>query len=124
MKLMKHPLFSLAVAPGKERKDLARWLFTAMASHPQIKTMSKVTESDVDQVTRSAAPTFTRLMSDTCSKETKAAMAEGGPAALQVGFGVLGQMAMQELMSNPQVAASMSGLDKYIDRARIDAALK
>jgi hypothetical protein len=109
---------------GKERKDLARWLFTAMAAHPEIRAMSKVTETDADQVTRSAAATFTKLLAETCAKETKAAVAEGGPAALQAGFGVLGQMAMQELMSNPQVAAAMGGLDKHMDRAKIEAALK
>jgi hypothetical protein len=109
---------------GKERKDLARWLFTAMAAHPEIKSMSKVTEVDLDQASRSAAATFTKLLADTCAKESKAAMAAGGPAALQVGFGVLGQMAMQELTSHPQVAAAMGSLDKYIDKARIDAALK
>lgn len=109
---------------GKERKDLARWLFTAMAAHPEIKAMSKVTEADVDQVTRSAAATFTKLIAETCAKETKAAVAEGGTAAIQAGFGVLGQMAMQELMSNPQVAAAIGGLEKHMDRAKVEAALK
>jgi hypothetical protein len=109
---------------GKERKDLARWLFTAMAAHPEIKALSKVTETDTDQVTRAAAATFTKLLAETCARETKAAIAEGGPAALQAGFGLLGQMAMQELMSSPQVAAAMGGLEKHMDRARIEAALK
>ena len=109
---------------GKERKELARWLFTAMAAHPEIKTMSKVTEADEDQVTRAAAATFTKLLAGTCAKETKAAFAEGGSTALQVGFGVLGQMAMQELMSSPQVAAAMDGLEKHIDRENVEAALR
>ena len=79
MKPMKHPLFSLAAA-----------LVLAAATSTS--------------AAQSAAEALGRCVSDvttgTCSKETKAAMAEGGPAALQVGFGVLGQMAMQELMSN------------------------
>jgi hypothetical protein len=109
---------------GKERKDLARWLFTAMAAHPEIKEMSKVTPADQEQFTKTAGATFTRLLSETCAKETKAAVAAGGPAALQAAFSVLGQMAMQELMSNPQVAGAMNMLEKHIDRSKVEAALK
>lgn len=109
---------------GKERKDLARWLFTAMAAHPEIKDMSKVTPAEQEQFTKAAGATFTRLLSETCAKETKAAVAAGGSAALQAGFSVLGQMAMQELMSNPQVAGAMSTLEQHIDRAKVEAALK
>jgi hypothetical protein len=109
---------------GKERKDLARWLFTAMAAHPEIKDMSKVTPADQEQFTKAAGAIFTRLLADTCAKETKAAVAAGGQAALQAGFSVLGQMAMQELMSNPQVSGAMGMLEKHIDRTKVEAALK
>lgn len=108
---------------GKERKDLARWLFTAMAAHPEIKDMSKVTPAQ-EQFTKAAGAIFTRLLADTCAKETKAAVAAGGQAALQAGFSVLGQMAMQELMSNPQVSGAMGMLEKHIDRTKVEAALK
>lgn len=109
---------------GKDRKDLARWIFSAMASHPDMKPLSAVTTADLDAVSRTAGGLFTRLLADTCPKEAKAAMDSGGTAAIQTGFQVLGQLAMQELMTNPQVGASMTVLERHIDKGRIDAALK
>ncbi|MDZ7812368.1 MAG: hypothetical protein U5L74_04330 [Ideonella sp.] len=109
---------------GKERKDLARWLFTAMSNHPDMKLIAKVSEADQDQATRSAAALFTRLLSETCAKEAKAAVAEGGPVAMQAGFEMLGRLAMMELMSNRDVAAAMGSLEKNMDRAKIEAAMR
>lgn len=48
----------------------------------------------------------------------------GGAAALESGFQMLGQLAMQELMTNPQVAGTLGSIEKYVDRTRIDAALR
>lgn len=109
---------------GKERKDLARWLFTAMSNHPDMKLIAKVSDADQDQATRSAAALFTKLLSETCAKEGKAAVTEGGAAAMQAGFEVLGRLAMMELMSNRDVAAAMGNLEKNMDRAKIEAALR
>jgi len=109
---------------GKERKDLARWIFAAMAAHPEMKSMSSATAADVEASTRQAAAIFTKLLAETCSKEVKAAVDAGGAAALESGFQMLGQLAMQELMTNPQVAGTLGSIEKYVDRTRIDAALR
>ena len=109
---------------GKERKELARWLFTAMAAHPELQALSNVTPADREAASRTTAAIFTRLLADACPKETQAAKAEGGSRAVQAGFGLLGEMAMQELMSDPQVAGTLSGLEKYVDRARLEPVLR
>ena len=54
---------------------------------------------------RGAGELFTRLLTDACANEAKVALKAGGPMAIQVGFQTLGQLAMQELMTDRDVAA-------------------
>lgn len=109
---------------GKDRKELARWLFAAMTAHPEMKPLSAATPQDIDAASRTAAAIFTRLLAETCSKEVRNAVQSGGAAAIQSGFQVLGQLAMQELMTNADVGAAMAVLDRHIDKAKVEAALQ
>lgn len=79
---------------GKDRKELARWVFLAMAE------------------------TVTRLLTVSCVGETRTAFKQGGSNAIQVAFQTLGQLAMQELMSNPNVGATMGAFERHIDQSR------
>ncbi|MEO3693567.1 hypothetical protein [Roseateles paludis] len=108
-----------AKSTGQDRKDLAKWLFTAMAAHPDMKPLSTVSDPVAEASSKTAGELFTRLLSDACATEAKAALKAGGPMAIQVGFQTLGQLAMQELMTDKDVAASMGRLDKYLDRQKL-----
>jgi hypothetical protein len=109
---------------GRDRKDLARWVFFAMAAHPEIKDYLAPTappaREQADKVTGSL---FTRLLSDSCASQTKAAVQQGGPQAVQAAFTTFGQLAMQELMTNPDVAAAMGAIEKHIDQQKLIQAL-
>lgn len=105
---------------GRDRKDLAKWVFLAMGAHPDNKAflvpgLGQATE----EVNRTAANLFMRLLSDACPTQVRAAAAEGGSRAIQAAFATFGQLAMQELMTNTDVTTAMSGLDKYIDQERL-----
>ena len=50
-------------------------------------------------------------------------MKDGGAVAIQVAFQSLGQLAMQELMSNKDVAANMGAFEKYLDKDKLNKAL-
>lgn len=101
---------------GKDRKEMARWVFVGMASHPEIKTLSNVTQEKRDELDKSMAAMITRLMTETCLTEARSAMDKDGGTAFQGAFGVVGKLAMQELMSNSNVSASFSNFAKYIDQ--------
>ena len=106
---------------GQDRKDLAKWLFTAMSAHPDMTPMANVPDEAAEAASKGAGELFTRLLTDACANEAKAALKAGGPMAIQVGFQTLGQLAMQELMTDRDVAASMGRLDKYLDRQKLAA---
>ncbi len=106
---------------GRDRKDMARWVFVGMSSHPEIQNLSNVTDANRDELDKLLATMLTRLMTDTCRTEAKAAMEKDGSQAFQNAFGTIGKLAMQELMSNPEVNASFSRFAKYIDQKKMNA---
>ena len=108
---------------GKDRKEMARWVFVGMASHPEIKTLSNVTQAKRDELDKIMATMVTRLMTESCQVQARSAMEKDGGEAFKVAFGVVGKLAMQELMSNPNVNASFSDFAKYIDQKKFNSAL-
>jgi hypothetical protein len=108
---------------GKDRKDLARWIFIAMASHPENKDLSNVTQAARDGADEAAARLFTALLAERCKAQAREAVQAEGQAGMVAAFQTLGALAMQELMTNPDVAAAVSGFERRIDRAKMEAAL-
>ena len=104
---------------GKERKNLAKWIYFAIAAHPEITQYSKITESSRDDTNQYVGKLVTRLMTDDCPKQASAAIKEGGSKAIEHAFGLVGQVAMQELMADKNVSGSISGFEKYLDQEKI-----
>jgi hypothetical protein len=106
---------------GKDRKDLALWMFVAMTAHPEIHPFSNVTDANRDEVDKKMAALATRLITDSCKTEAKAAIESEGSESFKAAFGALGKLAMQELMSNPSVRASFARYEKYLDKDKFDS---
>ncbi len=62
----------------------------------------------------------TRLMTENCQMQAKLAIEkEAGEAPLQAAFGVMGKLAMQELMANSEVTSTFSRFAKYLDMDKL-----
>ena len=110
---------------GRDRKDLAKWIFLAMAAHPEMREhASPNTARAADESSRRVAALVVRLLADDCVKETKAVI-QGGPftQSFQVAFARLGELAMQELMTDKAVATAMGDFEQYLDKKRLEQAL-
>jgi len=77
--------------------------------------MSSVTESQLDSANKIVADLMTKLLTVSCRAETEAALQYEGKSTIEVGFGVLGQVAGKELFSSPEVAEGLAGLEKHVD---------
>ncbi len=109
---------------GRDRKDLARWVFLAMSKHPEIQQYATPAAAAASEdSSRFMARLFTRLMTEACTNEVKAAVQVAGTGAIQAAFQNLGQLAMQELMSDKAVNESMSAFERHLDQKRIGEAL-
>jgi len=109
---------------GKDRKDLARWVFISMSAHPDMRSLATVSQdAQLDSDKRMAA-VLTRLLSETCPTQTRAAVEQEGQPGLFNSFKVLGEVAMLELMSNPEVTKTISGYVQHVDMAKLEKVLK
>lgn len=109
---------------GRERKELAKWIFVSMAAHPEIQTVAKVAPAVVEETQRATGTIFTRLLGSACTKESQAAVQAEGPNGARLGFEFLGRIAMQELMTNPDVADTVAGFQRYVDLPAVERAFR
>lgn len=109
---------------GKDRKDLAKWIFVSMSAHPEIRQLGAASPAAVDATQRTMGALVTRLMAENCPRELRAAFRSDGPSGAKAAFEYLGKMAMQELMADPQVNESVAGFEKYLDTAKVEKVLK
>ncbi len=59
---------------GQDRKDLAKWIFLAMAAHPEMKPHTNANAvAAADESSRTMAALFTRLLIESCPTEARAA---------------------------------------------------
>ena len=110
---------------GKDRKDLAKWVFFAMAAHPEMKeyTDPKVAAA-LDESSQKLAALVTRLLTESCVNEVRAVMKTGqGSQALTFAFESLGKLAMQELMTDKTVQNTMGLFQHYVDQKRLNEVL-
>ena len=109
---------------GKERKNLAKWIYLGMSTHSIIKPFSNVTEQDIDDTNRYVGALVTRLLTEDCPKQAKAAIDVGGQGAMENAFRLVGEVAMQELMTEPSVGNALGAFDKYLDQEKFDKAFQ
>ncbi|MEJ2142271.1 MAG: hypothetical protein P8Y24_07945 [Gammaproteobacteria bacterium] len=107
---------------GKERKLLAKWIFFSMASHPEIKSFSKASASEINNTDRTVGKLITRLLVKDCPSELKAAT-KSDPMAVQRSFELVGKVAMQELMTNQNVMKAITNYAQYADLEKINSLL-
>lgn len=103
----------------RDRTALVRWMFSAAAVHPAVKSIASVSKEQLDEANKSMAELMMRLLTDSCRKETKKALKYEGDVTLGASFNVLGQVAGRELFSSPEVVAGISGLEKYFDKEKL-----
>jgi len=106
-----------------EKRILVRWMFAAMSLHPDLSDVVSMSSEQRTEANKAFAELITRMMTQTCATEAKAAMKYEGPSSLEYAFNVFGQVAARELFANPKVAAGMGELQKMVDGPAIQKAL-
>lgn len=108
---------------GKDRKLLGKWIFLALAGHPEISQLSSASPADHEDTSRQFAALFMRLVTVDCATEMRALAQAGGPEAMKLPFEHLGQIAMQELMNHPNVSGNIAGFERFLDQDKLNATL-
>jgi hypothetical protein len=105
---------------GKERKQMAKWFFFAMSNHPEIKDFSNISEQSKENADKFIAALITRLLTEDCLMETKAALEESSESIKQA-FELIGRVAAQEILLSPDVKTGASNFEQYLDKDKINA---
>ena len=108
-------------ASEEDQKDLVIWIFSAISSHPAAAPYVTMTTTQRNVLTHKAGDLMMRLLTSDCRKETVSAVKYEGADSIQQAFGVLGQVAMQGLMTNAAVNQSMEGLGEMVDAEKLGA---
>ena len=109
---------------AEDQETLVDWVFVAISAHPAVQPYAKAPDAQRDEVNRKGAKLFERLLTSDCRKETIAALKYEGSGAMETSFGVLGQVAMRNLMNNDKVQQSINALGADVDQSKLEALLK
>lgn len=107
----------------QDRATFIKWMFAQLALAPTVAPMVSISTTQRQALNQQTAKLFMRLLTHDCANEARTAYLLQGDTALAAGFQVLGSAAARGLMLDPHVTAGMSGFNKYLDRAKIEAAL-
>ena len=108
---------------SSEKMDLVKWMFIAMSLHPAVKSIASVSPEQVEDSTKTIAELFGKLVTVTCKEQAVKALKYEGQNSMETSFQVLGGVAARELFSDPDVAAGIAGVEKYLDAEKINKAL-
>jgi hypothetical protein len=92
-----------------------RWMFSALALHPQVKQYARITPEERSDMTKKVGALFARLVMVDCRKQAGLAIKYEGNSAFERSFEVLGETASRNLFSDPNVAKGMEGLGDSFD---------
>jgi hypothetical protein len=106
-----------ASVKGADHTVLVQWLFSISSLNAAIQQQSKVTTQERDAMVKNVEALFSRLLTDNCRKEALVALKyEEVPNVLPPAFQVLTDIAMRDLVTDPQVSKAMNSIKNYMDR--------
>ena len=91
---------------------------------PDIQPQGGVPPAASDAPQRTMGSRVNRRMAERCSAELRGAIRLKGLDAAKAAFEHLGRIAMMALMAHPELSASVSGLERYLDAARVGRAME
>ena len=93
-----------------------------MGAHPEIKSYMNSTVNIIQESDEYVGNLITKILTEDCPEELHAA-SKSDPLAIQKAFELVGQVAMQELMSNPDAMKALTNYAQYTDQEKINAIL-
>lgn len=106
-----------------DRRDLVRWIFSAIAAHPDLDGLTRVDAAQREQAEVAAAAVFERLLAQDCPAQSRKAILQDGMEGYGAAFKTLGELAMGDVVTRPEVQARLEGLGQRIDVERVMQAL-
>jgi hypothetical protein len=104
-----------------DRAEFVKFLFSALAQHPDVASMAKISPQQMEAASRASGELVQRLLLQSCRSEAHQAIRYEGVQSIYFGFQFYGQAMAAELIGNPIVAAKMKDLNNYLDADKFKA---
>lgn len=104
-----------------DRAEFVKFLFSALAQHPDVASMAKISPQQMQAASKAAGQLVQRLLLQSCRSEARQAIHYEGVQSIYFGFQFYGQAMAAELIGNPVVAAKMKDLNNYLDADKFEA---
>jgi hypothetical protein len=115
----------VAAAGADDRRVLAQWMFSALALHPDLAGMARVSDAQRDAASREMGKLLERFLTVDCVEQAGQALRAGSAEmAFQRAFLRVGQLAGESLFADPGVAAAGDNVVDHVDIHRIAELLK
>ena len=105
-------------ATPADNEVLVRWIFSSITENPKLAGLSSVTDTQRKVFDQQQAALFQRLLLKDCRTQALEAVRQDGAASIGKSFELLGSTAGRQLMTDPQVLASMQHMTHYLDSSQ------
>jgi hypothetical protein len=100
-----------------------RWIFSAMAAHPDIAGLAAIDAGKREELEKAGAEVFERLVAQDCTSQSRSVLVNEGTEGFGEAFKTLGEVAMGGVVEDSQVQTAMARLGERLDTQRILKAL-
>lgn len=113
----------VASTSEQDKAQLVEWIFFSIALNPKISPYAQIAPDQREATDKKLAGLFERLLAQACAAQAKQAVRYEGTAALTESFKLLGQVAAQEIFSDPAVSAGTARFTRHLDEVKLQEAL-
>lgn len=99
----------------EDRKSLAKWIFSVIAQHPDIKEFTSITPEQQKAIEKTAIDLFARLITQDCRSEFISVIKYEPEQGIFISFKTLGEVSMMTLMTNPVVQEAAVNFSQQLD---------
>lgn len=111
------------LSSGADKLTLVKWMFSSMALHPAVAELAPISAEARNAANQEMAALLTTLLEVRCLNQARTAIQREGSSVLTASFAMLGQVALGELSSDPNVTAGLGALTQYLQSEELDRKL-
>lgn len=102
-----------------DKTTVLQWTFVALSAHPDLKTMSNISDDQRTALDQKFAQVVQRVIVEQCSAQTKAVIQADGIQAVGESFQALGRSTGEDILKNPEVKKQLQGVIRYVDMGKL-----
>ncbi|MEZ5759202.1 MAG: hypothetical protein R3D86_13360 [Emcibacteraceae bacterium] len=106
-----------------DKDIMTKWVFTSLSNHPSLNNMAHLSDAVRTGADQDMARLVESFMYEKCNSQLKNAVKNEGPAALEQSIRSYVEVTGREILSDPSIAGSISGVARQLDVRKLMEAL-